>query len=209
MASRTFKVLRSDPTDTVRRTLEDFPNFVEARAKLRSIAAEHDAADAALKAINDEIQVMDRSVGRAVDEAARARLENRQMPTRAALGRDRAERDFEVRALREALLRQADIVDALRAQCAAEIWRVEKPAHQAAMSRILDATIALADALAAEREMVADLARRGVSVADLPRDHAIATAIGSRRAWSSGVNRIGRMVSAYIGRTWDHSGIQS
>jgi hypothetical protein len=206
-ASKIMKLVTGSDS-TALPTLEDFPDYIAEREKLHTVSEQFEQASNLLANVNRSLAWMNAATSNHADEVARARLEDRQEPVKIVLKADRDKLEFDVQVWRSAVMQQSDRVRELRDRYANEIFERTRPQHRRLMDDILTATVALSEALDAEDDFVRDLQRLGVSVTALPRYWKIFNAVGSRRQWTSGVNEAGRLISAYVGRAWDHSQVQ-
>lgn len=189
-------------------TLDDFPDYVIEREKLRRIISEFEQAESTLASVDKSLTNMRRARANYADESARARIEGKQEPIKIVLQADRDKLDLEVQVLRSAVMQQSERTLVLRDRYANEIFERAKQQHLQLMNNILAATVALSEALDAENDFIGQLRHIGVNCSSLPRCWKVFNAIGSRRQWVSGVNEVGRLISAYLGREWSHSQVQ-
>jgi hypothetical protein len=186
--------------------LEDFPEYVAERDKLQRIAADFNAATGLLHEIDERRKAMTKILAKAVDDRARAIVEDKQTPVRTVLESDRAQIELDVASLRAALTMQADRLDAVKIICVEQIIEQVKPKHQRMMAEIREKLLAVSDALDADHAFRVALYNEGVSFSAWPVIPGnLVRAIGSRAAFSSGVNVADRVISEYLGRAWDYS----
>ncbi len=186
--------------------LADFPDFVAARDKLRQIAAEFNEAAAELVDIDKNLELLKKARDRQIDEAARARIEDKQTPLRSVSVKNRADAQLKVDVARQALMLQTEIYEEIKNRRSSEILARARPAHEKLARSVLDAAVALSAALEAEEKFRVELARDGVvSTISMGAGsiftvapHAIRRAL-DRRNWSSPLNYFGRAV---LGDAW-------
>jgi hypothetical protein len=197
------RLVTSQPTPT---KLDDFPEFVEERERLRSIANEYNLHEGALRAAEGSLKRLSALVAKEIDESACALVENRQAPIRATLTADREQLDFHVKTLRRALALQAERLEEVQARCVEELLAIWRPEHQRIMQRILDTAVAVGEALDADQDFRLAARAAGLNDSAFPQiGLRLTNAVGSRRHWASAINALGRQASAYLGRQWDHS----
>lgn len=186
--------------------LADFPDFVAARDKLQQIAAEFNDAAAELVDIDKNLDLLKKAKDRQIDEAARARIEDKQTPIQSVFVKNRADVQLKVDIARQALMLQTDIYEEAKSRRSSEILAIARPAHEKMARTVLDAAVALSAALEAEEQFRVALARDGVvstismgagSIFKVP-PHAIRKTL-DRRSWSSPLNYFGR---AILGDAW-------
>ena len=186
------------PAEQIRRLLDDQEYRLESE-KLQAIAADYDAARARLAAIDNSLVALDNAVRAQVEEAVRARIEDRQLPVRATFASDRGPAAFEVQVLREAMIRQAEKLAEVRARVSAVVVETMTARHRDIAAKVVDLTQQLAEALDKEFDLRAELQRDGISPAMWPQFSDLYLRLGSRRNWGSLVNSITRRCAAYIG----------
>ena len=187
-------------------TLADFPEYVAELEKLRKIAENFTVVSDLLREIDRRRSAMTSILAKAIDDEARAIIEDKQAPVRTVLESDRAKIEHDVAVLRTALIMQTERVEAVKIPCIEKIVAQALPKHQQMMGDIREKMIALADALDAELAFRVGMYHEGVSDAAWSRLPAnVVRAVGSRSAFSSGVNVVDRAVSEYLGRDWDYS----
>lgn len=186
--------------------LADFSDFVAERDKLRQIAAEFNEASAELVDVDKNLELLKKARNHQIDEAARARIENKQTPIQSVFVKNRADVQLKVDVARQALNLQTDIYEEVRNRRSSEILSMARPAHEKLARAALDAAVALSVALEAEEQFRMALARDGVvSTISMGAGsiftvapHAIRRAL-DRRNWSSPLNYFGRAV---LGDAW-------
>lgn len=197
-----LKVRRADSATPVLPRLADFADFVEARDKLRQIAAEFNAATAELTEIDKNIELLSRARECQIDEAARARLDGKPTQMREALVKSRQDIQLKVDVARRALMLQTDAFQAIKRKRTGEVIEQIRPVHSKLLAAVLDAAVALSSALEAEESLRIELAREDVvginSTILTPVPIAIRKAV-ARQAWASPLNYLGRAV---IGPEW-------
>jgi len=189
-------------------SLESYPEYVAERDKTREVGADLDRVSADLAATLGDMRRLSELVERRADEAARAYLENRQAPMRLTLTLDRERLDDEKRMLTAAFLMQSEQLAAVRERCVEEILKRAGPAHRRLLEDILQATIDLSAKLDAESDFRSTLARDGIGTGIWPHFAELHRSVGSRRHWASPVNALGRRLSKFLGREWDHSPVR-
>ena len=200
------KLVTSQPAPT---KLDDFPEFVEERERLRSIANEYNQHEGALRAAEQSLSRLNALIDKEIDEAARARIEDRQAPIRATLTADREQLDFHVKTLRRALSLQGARFEEVQARCVEELIAIWRPEHQRLVQNILTAAIALGETMDAEHDFRLAAQAAGLNDSAFPRvGLRITNAVGSRRYWANTINDFGRRAFEYLGRSWDHAPVR-
>ncbi|MFC5392835.1 hypothetical protein [Bosea vestrisii] len=183
------------------RSLEDFPDYVAARAKLRKIRDDLNAAglrrDRIKKQIADSITATEEliSATRVAYQAGTA------PPSVIPLQQQLEAVEVEIEALARVMYDAKAVVDLEKAAAQDVLFAEAKPRHLALVGSIADALAALADAMDAEAAFRADVEQRGIPTSMLsPVRDTLARQLGYRSEWSSKVNASGIALHDYLNR---------
>jgi hypothetical protein len=188
--------------------LEDSPEFVAERDRLRSIANELDALEEQHRSRTSTLARLNAAHGKEIDEGVRARLDGKQAPVRSALSEELGAVDFRRSVLREALFRQSERFEAARSVAIAAVLKKAAPRDRELVRNVIEKAEALADALDEALAFRHVLIRQGLMLGTWPHLQSFADKIGSRKRWASAVNDLGRCSAAHISRPWDSSRVQ-
>ena len=183
------------------RSLEDFPDYVAARTKLRKIRDDLNAAGLRRDRIKKQIADVVVATEELISKTKIAYQSDKPPPAVIPLQQQLEAVEVEIEAIAAAMYDQKATVDAENTAAQDELLAEAKPRHLALVGSVADALAALAKAMDAEAAFRADAERHGIPTSTLSavRD-TLARQLGYRSEWSSKINASGIALHDYLNR---------